>query len=284
MPDHDDRMPPVSQLKPGLFQRLRSLFSGKSQAAPTPPEKISAAEPVPVASGSESDRDAMRERQNEWIKERYKEWQFAWHDIFDQDRTLQAKGDFERPDPLPDDIDSDYRLIFGLFHAEQETRRRCFAMLANGEEMHRRFDAFVTGTRQQLSEQEARQLVSDLGKAVDAASPDEQVDWSRVTIVNRDDADALDNLSECDRIEVLFSENLLEPTPEKELSALAAQLFLTEPLYAAAGNFYELRDWVTGIGFDPRRDRAFELIYKVWDGGWQPLVSEDGVILAFGHR
>lgn len=238
----------------------------------------------PTAIGTEVDRETLRERQNDWIKARYKEWQLAWHDIFDQDRKLDEEGEFERPDPIPDDIDHDNRLIFGLSRAERETCKRCFAMFANGEEMHRRFDAFMNGTPRVMPELEARQLVAELGRHVEPAKPDKDVDWSQITIVDRHAADARQIRSGYTRVEDLFSENLLEPALGEELPAVAAQFFLTEPLYATAGNFYELYDWVTAVGFDPRRDKVYELAYRLWNGGWQPLVSEKGVILAYGHR
>ncbi len=246
-------------------------------AAPVMQSELAAIEP-------EVDREALRKRQNDWIKARYKEWQLAWHDIFDQDQKLDNEGEFERPDPVPDDIDHDNRLIFGLSRAERETCKRCFAMLANGEEMHRRFDEFMNSTPRVMPESEARQLVAELGRHVEAAGPDKNVDWNQITILDRHAADARETRSGYTRVESLISESPLEPASEAELAAVAAQFFLTEPLYAAAGNFYELYDWVTAVGFDPRRDKVFELAYRLWDGGWQPLVSEKGVILAYGHR
>jgi hypothetical protein len=65
----------------------------------------------------------------------------------------------------------------------------------------------------------------------------------------------------------------------EDLPSVAARLFVSEPLYAAAGNYYELRDWITGAMLDARRDEIYGMIYRLWQGGWQPLVSDQVILL-----
>lgn len=223
-----------------------------------------------------TDIEAQRERQNDWIKQKFKAWQLRWNDLFDQDAALKAAGEFERDDPLPDDIHVDYRLIFGLSHATAETRQACFALFPHGDEMHRRFDAYLGSQRPTLSEPQARALVNEIAQHIDSASPNERLDWTRISIVRREDRDPSHPAG---RLDELFDGNLLQPEPEEEWPAIAARLFLTEPLYASAGNYYELRDWVTAAMFDPARDRIHALVYQLWHAGWQPLVSAEGVLL-----
>ncbi|MBN9081779.1 MAG: hypothetical protein BGP04_10440 [Rhizobiales bacterium 62-17] len=227
------------------------------------------------------DPATLREQQNDWIKQKFKDWQVDWHDAFDGDPSL-AK--FERPDPLPDEIQSDHRLIFGLSRAKAETWRRCFALFPNGSEMQRRFETYLTSATPSLSESEARDLVAEIARHIDRANPNEQVNWARINVVDRNAPDARQALARADRVSILFDRNLLQPVPAKELPAVAAQLFLTEPLYASAGNYYELRDWVTAAMFDADRDKVYELVYRLWRAGWQPLVAEDGVVLAHDRR
>jgi hypothetical protein len=265
---------------PDLLEFLRSISGLKPSPARhrAGVDNIAATGLVPVEPA------LLREQQNDWIKKRHREWQVAWHDAFDADLVLQASGELDRPDPLPNRVGMDYRLIFEFSHATPETRSMCFSLFPSGSEMHRRFENFLTNTAPMISETEARGLVGELAKYVDAADPDEQVNWTEIILMDRRDPAAQELLSRSGPVSELFTENLLAPTPKEDLPAEAARIFLTEPLYASCGNFYELRDWVTGAMFDPRQDKVFEYVFRLWNGGWQPLLSSTGVILAFGHR
>lgn len=226
------------------------------------------------------DPETLRGQQSDWIKQKFVEWQAAWHDAFDKDAALRAAGEFERPDPLPGEVQTDYRLIFGIARAQPETRQACFALFPNGAEMLRRFESYLAGPSTSLTEGAARDLVAEIARHIDKADPNEQVDWSKIEIVDTNAPHAQEVLARTEAISILFERNLLNPVPEKELPAIAAQLFLTEPVYSSAGNCYELRDWVTAAMFDARRDKIYELTYRLWHAGWRLHLAENGVVLA----
>ncbi len=230
-----------------------------------------------------SHSETQRNRQNDWINQMFGAWQAVWHDLFDHDTALQAAGEFERPDPLPEYPNSDYRLVLGFCHALPETRRACFALFPNDAEMHRRFESHLAGRPPAITEIAARELLADVARHMPAANPNAAVGWANIEIVDRDTPEGFARLAQTDGIATLFERNLLKPVPEDELPAVAAKLFLKEPLYASAGNYYELGNWVTASMFDPARDQIHGLIYRLWNGGWQIMLAEKGVILA-RHR
>jgi hypothetical protein len=226
------------------------------------------------------DKAAKQERQNQWITERFKDWQRAWHDAFDTDATLQAAGEFERPDPLPDDVQDDYRLVFGLSHAEQKTRQHCFAMFPNGAEMHRRFDQFLAAQPTRMSEQDARWLAAQLLQVLLTIRPDQSETWKHIAVVESKPMDDRHPLANYDPIHTVFESNLLEPYSEQDLPAIAAAHFLAEPLYASGGNFFELREWVTSAMRSKSRDEISTIVYRLWRGGWFAGQADDGLVLA----
>lgn len=221
-----------------------------------------------------------RDLQNQWIMERLHEWQLAWHDLFDPDPLLIAAGEFGRPDPLPKDTDSDYRLIFGLSRATPQTRAACFALFPSGDKIDSRFDSFLTTRPVQMPEPEARTHLAHLLDLIDRIGPNEEVDLTTVNVVDRDTPDGLAALNYADDITVLLEGSLLEPKAPADLPVTAARLFLSEPLYASAGNYYQLRDWVCSAMTGGPIDEVQSLRYQMWDGGWQVMFNEDGVILA----
>lgn len=226
------------------------------------------------------DPETQHSRQSDWIKQKFREWQAEWHDVFDKDAILRATGEFERPDPLPNDVQSDYRLIFGLSRAGPETRQSCFALFPNGAEMQRRFESYLTGPATPLTEAAARDLVLEIAQHVVKANPNEEVDWAKIEVVHSNTPGGRELLARTDDVSYLFERNLLNPLSETELSAIAAEFFLTEPLYASAGNYYQLRDWITAAMFDASRDKVYELTYRLWRAGWRLRLAENGVILA----
>ncbi|WP_139221697.1 hypothetical protein [Paracoccus halophilus] len=221
-----------------------------------------------------SDPESERERQNLWISQKLAAWQTAWHDAFDRD-----PGADPRPDPLPAEIDSDYRLIFGLSATGTDTRKACFALFPGGTEMHRRLDHYLTAPAPILSAREAQDMVARIADTIDRTKPNDQIDWSRVEVIAREAPDADYRLAMTTGLSYLFERDLLLPSPERELPAIAARIFLTEPLYAAAGNSWELCDWVTGAMFDRHQDRIHELAFRLWHAGWRLRLPENGVIL-----
>ncbi|HHC29145.1 MAG TPA: hypothetical protein ENK80_01055 [Rhodobacterales bacterium] len=221
-----------------------------------------------------------RKAQNECINKNIQTWQAKWHDLYDIDSNLIADGEFERPDPLPDDIHSDFRLIFGLSRAAQETRQKCFELFPAGSEMHRRFHEFLSSKPTALSELEARARLIKIVALIELIGPNEDVDFSKVTVVDRETEQGLGKLTDTDDITVLLEGSLLAPIPKEELTMVTAQLFLTGPLYATAGNFYHLSNWVTAAMKGGLIDDLHSELYELWVGGWQVAVSPNGLILA----
>ncbi len=237
----------------------------------------------PSTAGQTEPVDARAAR-NQAIKTHIHDWRIAWHDLFDADQTLIAAGEFERPDPLPDREDLDFRLIFGLRQAEPATREACFALFPNGAEMAARFDQFLSTPLQALSEEKARAGVAEIAELLPAMGPHEEVNFSKITIVDRDTPEGLDVLQKTDNLTYTLEHTTVDPYASTDIAAVAARLFLTEPLYAAAGNYYQLRDWVTGAMFDPRWDALQAILFRLWRGGWQvALDADDAIVLAKRH-
>ncbi|MEL6544740.1 MAG: hypothetical protein AAFQ82_08945 [Myxococcota bacterium] len=214
------------------------------------------------------------------MSEQTREWQLAWHDLFDIDQTLADAGEFWRPDPIPDELDRDYRLIFGLSQAERATRNACFALLPKGAEMATRFDDFLRSTPRPMAEAEARALLAEVEELLPGFRPHEEVDFNAVTVVDRETTEGAEALRRTDDILYVLEGTAADPYRSADPTAIAAYSFLTEPLYASCGNFYHLRDWVTGLLFDPNWDRLQHILFRLWDGGWQVRVSDDGVVFA----
>lgn len=233
-----------------------------------------------VRGSRSSDLPEERGDQNAWIKKTMRDWQLRWHDLFDVDRDLIAAGDFDRPSPLPCEIYRDYRLIFGLSRASPKTRQACFDVFPLGTKMHDRFQDFLSSKPLALKEAEARARLAGVIALIEAIGPNEDVDLSNVTVVDRDTDEGVDILNVSDDVTVLLEKNALSPHPVEDLKMVAAQLFLTEPLYAAAGNFYQVANWVTAAMTGGATDKLHSELYQIWMGGWQVAVGSDGLILA----
>jgi hypothetical protein len=215
-----------------------------------------------------------------YIKARFKDWQLAWHDLFDQDAALLAAGEFARPDPFPDEIDRDYQLIFGLSRATPATREKCFALFPEGAEMCRRFEEFRSAKPEPLPEKAARQaLPGIIGLLVQLGASDVP-DPTTARVVNRDTPEGLDLIRGTDHVTILVDDSVLDPAGADRLLRIAAGLFLTEPLYAAAGNYYHLRDYVTSVLTGGQADVLQAALYRLWLGGWQVMLDGEGLILA----
>ncbi|MEM9030172.1 MAG: hypothetical protein AAGC70_17550 [Pseudomonadota bacterium] len=219
------------------------------------------------------------EQQNTWINHKFVEWQTLWHDYFQADPTLV---DYERPERLPRDINSDFDLIFCFAQTTSATREKCFALFPNSTEMQCRFESYLSEPAPTLSASEARQLVERLPVLVRAANPTREACLDIAAVFNAQDP-LPEEIHSADSIATLFETSLLDLVPVENMPAKAARLFLAEPLYASAGNYYELRDWVTGAMIDPRQDAVYELVYQLWRSQWQPRLGADGIML-FNRR
>jgi hypothetical protein len=244
----------------GLF---KGLFSPGKAATPAPPE-------------DPQERIA-------WRKARMFAWQAAWHDHFDRDKTLMALGEFDRPKSIRDDIDSDYRLIFGISRAEKATRDACFDQFPQGAEMAARFDAYLTKKPVQMTQAEAREGLEELAPLLTAAGPSEEIDYAHVEIVDRDTKEGLQALGQTDDVTIVLEASEFEQRTYTDLASNTARSFLTEPLYASAGNYYQLRDWVTSAMYGRESDAIYGVLYRMWAGGWQVALGESSVILAKRH-
>lgn len=218
--------------------------------------------------------------QDAWIEARMHDWQGQWHDLFDEDGDLAAAGEFERPAPLPDDVFCDDRLIFGLSRATPDTRQKCFALFPSGAEMYRRFDTYLTSNPIVLSEAEARVRLRGIVDMFEKHGASQPLDLSNIRVINRETEAGLDELRNTDDIAILLEERLPPSAAPEKLEQVAAELFLTEPLHAAAGNFYQLRNWVTSAMKGGLTDALHTELYALWSGGWQAALSKDGLILA----
>lgn len=221
-----------------------------------------------------------REDQNIWIETQLKSWQIQWHDLFDKDEQLKRAGEFERGASLPTDINSDYRLIFGFSRASSETRKQCLALFPQGAEMHRRFEAFRNGPPNPLPETVVRARLPELEQLITEIGPNEDVNFAKIRVINRDTKEGVAQLQNTGDITELVEGSLLEPANVERLPATAAGIFLTEPLYASAGNYYHVKDWVTAAMAGGQEDALHTILYALWNGGWQVLLDDDGIVSA----
>lgn len=227
--------------------------------------------------GAKETKAEAQERQNRWIKAKEREWQLAWNDLFDQDPGQPTADNAAKGDSIPDRPSEDYRLIFGLSEVTAQTRAGCFALLPEGAEVARRFEQFMQSRNKDISEDEALALVKRIAAEIAGATVYLNGDWSDIRVVDREDDAAQAELELEYRVHDLFEGSLLEPCPEEKLEALAASLFLTEPLYANAGNYYQPGQWISGVYMEPAQDRCLGLVYELWLGGWDVLVGAKGV-------
>lgn len=168
-----------------------------------------------------------------------------WHNHFDLDSDLIAAGDFGRPTPLSAEISVDTRLIFGLSRATAQTRQKCFEPLPEGQEMWRRFEDFLSSDLVQMTETDAHAGLAKVSKWIEEIGPNETVSFSTVRILDRDTDKGLSELANTDDLTVLLERAPSDPDLAAELPKTAANRLLTEPMYATAGNYYPLRNWVT---------------------------------------
>lgn len=222
-----------------------------------------------------------RELQNDWIHAAFLKWQVQWHNYFDADHDLIATGEFDRPEQLPANIDCDFRLIFGLSRANCETREKCFALFPEGKEMHQRFENFLQSKPVTISEPDVHARLLRIVDLIEKTDLKNDAKFSGVKIVNRDTGEGLEELERAEKISILLEYSASPIHTVDELYRVAAHLFLTEPLYAAAGNQYHVRDWITAAMKGGAMDELHIELYQLWSGGWQISLSEEGSILAY---
>lgn len=110
--------------------------------------------------------------------------------------------------------------------------------------------------------------------------PNEEVDFTQLTVIERWTQEGEAAMRQTDDITVLLEGNLLASTPPEALPGQAASSFLSEPLYAAAGNFYTPGEWICAPLHGQTEDRLHTALYELWQGGWQLRLADDGIALA----
>jgi len=228
---------------------------------------------------SNETKEGARKRQNQWIKAQQREWQLAWHDLFDQDPGQATADNAAKGDDIPDELDRDYRLIHGFCEVTVETRAACFALLPHGQKLAHRFEQFYNSRNASISHDDAEELAKKLHNEIGDCTVNFKGDWSHIVVADKDDKAVFEKLELEYSVYDIFEKSLLEPHSEKELPELAASLFLTEISYAAAGNYYQPGQWIEGVYREPAQDRCLGIVYELWLGGWDLLVGSKGLAL-----
>ncbi len=219
-----------------------------------------------------------RAEQRAWVKARHREWQLAWHDIFDRDEKLIAEGS-TRDDPLPDEINRDYRLICEFSRSLPETRRACLALLPLGAELHRRTEAFLSSRPAPMPEAEARAAIPGLAALFEQVGTNEPCEFSISAVADSTTPEGEEILRRSDDITMLLEGSVLAPIPPETLPTEAARDFLDEPLYMAGGNTYAPRDWITAALLTEDESRLYAELFRLWQGGWLVRLHETGLAL-----
>ena len=224
-----------------------------------------------------SDAD-LRQQQNDQISAQMGEWQLAWHELFDKDPGQATADNAAKGECIPDELDFDYRIIHGFCEVTSDTRAACFALLPRGADLSERFEQFFVSRNASISEAAAKALALKLCGLLQKLPINFQSDWSNLVIANRGD-DALEALVLDYTVYDLFQGSMIKPHDKDKLSEIAADLFLTEPLFAAAGNWYQPGQWITSVYLEPEKDACLAIIYELWLGDWDFLIGSKGVAL-----
>lgn len=224
-------------------------------------------------------KEEARARQNVWLKSQLREWQLAWHELFDKDPGQATADNAAKDEQIPDDLNCDFRLIFGFCEVTADTRAACFDLLPQGEKLAERFEQFFSSRNAPITDEDAMKLAIQLRENINRSDVNFQGDWSNIVIADAFNKDEIDDLGLEYRVHDLFDGSLLDPHPEDNLREVAASLFLTEPFYAAAGNSYQPGQWIKGIYLTPAQDACLRLVYELWLGKWDVEVGSKGVAL-----
>ena len=222
-----------------------------------------------------------RAAQNRWIKSKLKEWQLNWNDLFDADQQLSQFKEFDRPSLLPEDIDCDFRLIFGLNRVSSITSAKCFDLFPSGAEMHRRLQNHLLSAPVILGDLDALRIAELIITTIKKIDFRRGGEISGVRVVKFTSPEKQAALSNTDDISILLEKNLLRPHPIENLEQVAARLFLSNPLYALAGNCSHLRDWVASAMVGGLEEELYTQLYELTEGGWMVALGEDNSLLLY---
>lgn len=233
-----------------------------------------------ILSSSEPDFPSDDLDQNNWIRDTQSNWQRNWHNLFDQDDNLSRSTEFLRPDPIPHEIASDFRLIFGLTQATASTQEKCFSLLPKGDELFHRFRCSQSNEATLLSEDEAVRKIKSISQLLTSLGHNLEFTFSSGTRLRGQIPQNKLAFGSSDHISILFEDIVYSTKSLSQLEGFASRLFLTEPLYAAAGNHYELLDWVTGALIGGSYDKIQHELFALWSGGWIVSIGENVLLLS----
>lgn len=109
----------------------------------------------------------------------------------------------------------------------------CLGLLPHGDERARRLNQYLSTPAQTLDESQARERLGPLRSLLDKIELTDALTWTDVKLAG---TGGRARVMDCSSITELLATNALHPVYEANLPAKAARLFLTEPLYATAGN------------------------------------------------
>jgi hypothetical protein len=208
-----------------------------------------------------------------------RKWQAAWHDLLDADLELAGTDEGNRPDVLPNDLASDYRLIFGLAHASTDTQKQAFALFPAGDLMFKRVKTYLDQPNTEMQEEEARSRIETIRKALLELVPDKEPDLLYLDVVAGTRSVLNEQLNLSDDLAWLLEDFPSPLNPKNEALVFASEIFVTEPLYAMAGNRYELQRWVTSVMRKGPTEPIYRELYELCVGGWQAALGEDALLL-----
>ncbi|RTQ35212.1 hypothetical protein EJP69_12570 [Variovorax gossypii] len=205
-----------------------------------------------------------------------RKWQRHWHEVFDA-----ALGPDGPPgEPLPDDIDTDFRLQFELWDLPAEARARAFSVFPNAAGMLARIDAHRSAPPSAIDADEATRILRDGLKllrrlGIESPEPD-----AAVAVLDTGKVSLHDAFSKADSPFIELHDALhdmaLRETGE---AGKDAYFFLSEPLYRLAAS-YAVAHWICWpLCAQPGAPDATEAEYRLWRGGWSAGWSEEGVFL-----
>ncbi|MEM9854560.1 MAG: hypothetical protein AAF841_08910 [Pseudomonadota bacterium] len=146
--------------------------------------------------------------------------------------------------------------------------------------MARRLGAYLSRGPARMSEARARAALPALFDLIETLGATRAFKRDTVFVVDRETEEGLASLMASESIGDLVDHPRYGEETAASSPAIAADLFLTEPLYAAGGNFYHLHDWITGAMFGGQVDALQTALYRLWEGGWQVHSAEHGIVLA----
>jgi hypothetical protein len=152
-------------------------------------------------------------------------------------------------------------------------------LLPHGDELAKRFEQFYNTQNTPIPPTDATDLAQKLADTIKDCNVNFEADWSNIVIAEISNETIIDALEIEHDLDELFEGSLLDPHPEDKLEMLAADLFLTEPFYAAAGNYYQPGRWLTGHYHEPAQDQCFGIVYTLWLGGWDLSIGSKGIAL-----